>query len=64
METRIQFINEKVKKAFEKLGSSNYEEKELKRYIERAFKDIIINPFCGIQVPKRLIPPEYIKNLQ
>jgi Txe/YoeB family toxin of Txe-Axe toxin-antitoxin module len=50
-----------VQKAFDKLDSGNYEEKELKRYIERGFKDIQENPFCGIQIPKRLIPKEYIK---
>jgi hypothetical protein len=30
MECKIQFINEKVQKAFQKLESGNYEEKELK----------------------------------
>lgn len=61
MECKIQFVNEKVQKAFEKLGNGNYEEKELKKYIERAFEDICKEPFCGIQIPKRLIPEEYIK---
>jgi len=61
METKIQFVNQKVQKAFEKLSLGNYEEKELKKYIERAFRDIQENPFCGIQIPKRLIPQDYIK---
>jgi Txe/YoeB family toxin of Txe-Axe toxin-antitoxin module len=61
MECKLQFINEKVQKAFQKLESGNYEEKELKKFIERAFNDICNNPFCGIQIPKRLIPKEYIK---
>lgn len=64
MQTKIQFVNEKVQKAFEKLASGNYEEKELKNYIERAFKDIEENPFCGIQIPKRLIPQEYVKKFE
>ena len=29
-------------------------------FIKRAFSDICSNPFCGIQIPKRLIPQEYI----
>ncbi len=61
MECKIQFANEKLKEAFEKLSSGNYEDKELKNYIKRAFDDICQNPFCGIQIPKRLIPHDYIK---
>ncbi len=61
METKIQFANEKVQKAFEKLAFGNYEEKELKSHIEKAFKDILENAFCGVQIPRRLIPQDYIK---
>ena len=59
MECKIQFVNEKLQEAFDKLES--YEEKELKKFIERAFEDICKNPFCGIQVPKRLISKEYLQ---
>ncbi len=51
----VQFANEKVKEAFNKLDNS-----DLKKFIERALCDIQANPFCGIQIPKKLIPPEYI----
>ena len=61
MNSYIQFVNEKVKKAFEELDSGKYEEKELKNFIIRAFADIEENPLCGIQVPKRLIPKEYVQ---
>ncbi|MBI2629655.1 hypothetical protein HYW76_00995 [Candidatus Pacearchaeota archaeon] len=61
MECQLQFANNKVKEAFDKLASGAYEEKELKNYLERAFNDICKNPFCGIQIPKRLIPKEYIQ---
>ena len=50
MECKIQFINEKVQKAFEKLKNGNYEDKELNKFIERALEDISRNPFCGIQI--------------
>ncbi len=53
--TEIQFSNKKVEEAFGKLTDKN-----LKRFLERAFKDIMENPFCGVQIPKRLIPKEYI----
>jgi len=52
----VQFANERVKEAFEKL-----EDSDLKKFIKRAFLDIKENPFCGIQIPKKQIPLEYIK---
>jgi len=55
-ECKVQFANEKVKDAFDKLDDPS-----LKKIIERSFCDIKANPFCGIQIPKRLIPKEYIK---
>jgi hypothetical protein len=61
MKCKIQFANEKVQKAFEELGKRNSEEQMIKKYIERAFEDICNNPFCGIQIQKRLIPKEYIQ---
>ena len=61
MECKVQFVNEKLQKAFTKLGEGKFEEKQLKSFLERAFQDIYKNPFCGIQIPKRLIPKEYIK---
>jgi Txe/YoeB family toxin of Txe-Axe toxin-antitoxin module len=61
MESKIQFVDERIKKAFEKLSTGNHEEKEIRHFIERAFEDISKNPFCGIQIPKRLIPEEYLK---
>ena len=59
MEYKIQFVNEKLQEAFNELDS--YEEKELKKFIERGFDDICKNPFCGIQIPKRLIPKDYLQ---
>ena len=55
----VQFANDKVQKAFEKISDPN-----LKKNIERAFKDITENPFCGIQIPKKLIPKNYIKTFK
>jgi len=55
--TEVQFADEKVKKAFNELDDAS-----LKSFIERAFLDIKKNPFCGIQIPKKLIPREYLLN--
>ena len=54
----VQFTNKKVKEAFEKLNDPN-----LKKFLQRALCDLKENPFCGIQIPKRQIPKEYIKKL-
>lgn len=58
MQSKIKFTNEKVKKAFEKLEIKN---NKMYKIILRAFEDIEENVFCGIQIPKKLIPKEYIK---
>jgi len=58
MKSEIQFVNEKIKAAFEKLKN---EDKKMHELILRAFEDMENNAFCGIQMPKKLIPKEYIK---
>ena len=50
----VQFANEKVLEAYNELN-----DEKLKKFIERALQDIKENPFCGIQIPKKLIPKEY-----
>lgn len=57
--SKVRFSNENIQKAFEKLKDGKGDEKELYEWLERAFEDIEKNAFCGIQLPKRLIPPEY-----
>jgi len=58
---KIKFADEKVKKAFEELQYSTTEDKHLFDFLERAFKDIEKNAFCGIQISKKQIPKEYLK---
>ncbi|MBI2653564.1 hypothetical protein HYX02_02010 [Candidatus Woesearchaeota archaeon] len=57
--SKIQFADEKVKKAFEELSHSD--ERGLYNWLVQAFKNIEGNAFCGIQIPKKLIPKEYLK---
>lgn len=54
--SEIHFADKKIQKTFE-----NLTEEPLKKQLERAFEDIEENPFCGIQIPKKLIPKEYSK---
>jgi Txe/YoeB family toxin of Txe-Axe toxin-antitoxin module len=58
---RIAFADERVKKAYEKLKSGRSEEKQLLAFIERAIEDLKIDPFCGITVPSKQWPSEYVK---
>lgn len=61
LSSRIQFVNKKVKKAFLSLKDSKGDERELYEFLVRAFNDIEENAFCGIQIPKKLIPREYVR---
>lgn len=57
-----------MKNAFKKLENGDDSEKELHKFLVQAFRNIEGNAFCGIQVPKKLIPVYYkskyeVKNL-
>jgi len=60
MKSEIKFAEEKVKESFEKLKESKTEDKKLYDWINRAFDDLEENAFCGIQIPKKLIPKIYL----
>jgi len=55
--SKVIFADDNVEKEFYGLKDND----EIKDYIERAIRDIKANAFCGIQLPKRLIPKEYIQ---
>ena len=61
MKSRIVFVDEKLKTAFENLKKSKTEEVKLQKFLERAFEDIEKDAACGIQIPNKLIPREYKK---
>ncbi|MBT4375833.1 hypothetical protein HOD29_00455 [archaeon] len=58
MRSNVKFINERIQVAFEKLKKEDFKMYEA---ISKAFEDIGGNVFCGIQIPKRLIPKEYFR---
>jgi len=58
MRSEIKFLTDKLKKDFEKLET---EDPKMYKFVKRALEDIENNVFCGIQVPKNLIPDEYKK---
>lgn len=55
--SKVVFADDKIEKEFYQLDEKN----EIKEYIKRAVRDIQNNAFCGIQLPKRLIPKEYVQ---
>jgi Txe/YoeB family toxin of Txe-Axe toxin-antitoxin module len=61
MKSRVVFADAKLKKAFGALKDSRTEDRKLYRWLERAFKDLEKDAFCGTQIQKRLIPKEYQK---
>ena len=61
MKSHIKFAEERLKKALIKLKISKTEDKNLYKWINRALDDIENDAFCSMQVPKRLIPKDYIQ---
>jgi len=54
--SKVKFISEKLQENFNSLSEND----PIKKSIKRAIKDLQDNAFFGIQLPKRLIPKEYI----
>ena len=60
MKAALYFADDQIKHDFFMLQSGRAEEKEIFNQLNTAFDMIVTDPFCGIQVPKRLIPKMYI----
>ena len=59
--SNIQFIDNKLKAKFDEMKKYN-PQGELFKQLSKATGEIEKNAFCGIQIPKRLIPkPDYSK---
>ena len=62
MNSSIRFADKKIHKAFLSLKESkDNQDRDVYKWILRAIDDLKNNSYCGIQIPKRLIPKEYIK---
>jgi len=57
-DTFVGFINQKVKEEYNKAKDEN---PQLFKFLERATNDLKENSFCGIKIPKKLWPEEYIR---
>lgn len=60
LKSDIRFVEKNIKNAFNKLKTGDNSERELFKFINQALDNIEDNAFCGIQIPKKLIPKEYI----
>src|SRR3989344_233668 len=58
-EIDVWFGDEKIKHAYQALKEGKYEDQELYKFISSAIDDLRKDPFCGIPIPKRLIPQVY-----
>ena len=61
MKAALYFIDDTTRQDFSALSSGKAEEKKLSRELKIAFDAIGRDAFCGIQIPKRLIPESYDK---
>ena len=59
IKSEIRFGDQDIKKAYLELENKRFQEKRLKQWLDRALEDLEKNAFCGIQIPKKLIPKEY-----
>jgi len=53
----VQFVNKDILEAFKKLEK---DDPNLFKFINRALDDLKENPFCGVIIPKKLHPKEYV----
>ena len=60
MKSEVRFAEAKTEKALQNLKNSKTEDRTLYKWILRACEDLEDNAFCGIQLPKRLIPKAVI----
>jgi len=61
LRSRVKFVGERRKRAYYSLGKGDAAERELFKWLTRAFSGLEENAFCGIQIQKRLIPKSYLK---
>ena len=59
---RVSFASEKTRQAFVELRKGKYEDKELGRRLEKAFREIAENPRRFIQVPWKQVPKTYVQS--
>lgn len=54
--SKVVFADDKIEKEFNNLNDDD----EIKKWIRKSIEELKQNAFCGIPIPKRLIPKEYM----
>ena len=57
----VGFADEKLEKAFLALKEGKGAEQKLYGFLDRALDDLKKDPFCGVRIPKKLWPKEYVQ---
>lgn len=60
----VTFVDKKIENEFETLKEGKFEDEQLYTFIDRAIKDLKANPTCGVKIPKKLWPKEYIQKYE
>ena len=55
--SKVKFISDELEKDFNSLKDDDF----IKKAIIRAIQDLKENAFCGIQIPKKSFPKEYVQ---
>jgi len=58
---KIAFADETLENAFKELRTKRFEERRLAEFLDRAMDDLKQNPFCGLRIPGRQWPKEYVR---
>ncbi len=61
LRSQVKFADERVKRAYYYLEKGDAAEREIFQWLTKAFIQLEKNAFCGIQIPKKLIPKPYLK---
>lgn len=59
---QVMFADKNISRAYEKLeNSQNQDDRKLFAQIKEAIDELKKDPFCGIEIPKKIIPKRYIQ---
>jgi hypothetical protein len=58
VKAKVVFADARVKRAYELTRARN---PTLFEWLNRAFDDIARDPYCGVFIPRRLIPKHYVR---
>ena len=58
---KVAFVDVALKNAFEELKQGKFEDKQLFGFLSRAIDDLKVNPLCGVKIPSKQWPKDFIK---